>query len=348
MPAPTKPTTRSTRPAPALDADPAPRRTIERVTLGAGDNLFTGIATPEEFFRRPQHLHALCDNIAQRYRRVAPWVTYEDAYQEAALEVCNCRRKFDASKGKPFGGYAWASAHFKLTEMMQKASVPVSFDRSHAPPGESGGKIVDRVLRNISTVRLDAPAFEGEGASGTVGDGMCLDDTESAPPDAATRERRTTILAAFEAAAEGLAPVVVDLILAYLDGQTLHPDDYPPGWSLDRLARAAEKFTVILRRIMADADAATRAGGEMTAADLRTAAVFVPAKAPVTLDSTDAEIAALGSAIVDPVQFDPWGGGFLALTLPDTVLGKRTPGKRPAPRGVAPECAPLPPRGGPR
>ena len=315
-----RPARRSTRASTTPVLDVRRGASIEPVPLGAGDKLFTGIATPEEFFRRPQHLHALCDTLAQRFRARAPWVVYEDAYQEAALEVVNCRRKFKPEKGYPFGGYAWSSAIFKLTEMMQRGSVPVSFDRSHGTPGESGANIVDRVLRGISTVRLDAPASGSDDTASTVGEVLSIDDTELAPADAATRDRRSTILAAFDAAAEGLPSTVVDLMLAYLDGQTLGAEDYPRGWNLDRLARTAERFSAVLRRIMGEADARLRAGDDVTPAELHRAAAYVPPTAPVTAASPLAEIAALGSAITDPVQFDAWGGAFLSIELP---LGMR-------------------------
>jgi len=326
-------------------AEGATRSAITRVALQDGDRRFTGIPTPEAFFANNRHLHALCDTIAQRFRKLAPWVVYEDAYQEAALEVVNSRRKFNADHGTPFGGYAWKNAIFKLTEMMQKASVPVSFDRSPSEPGEGGGKIVDRVLRGVTTVSFDAPVYD-DATGGTVLDNTSIDDTALAP-DHAGQARRSTIIAAFDAAASDLSPTVLDLVLAYLDGQHIPPADYPPGWGLDRLARAADRFSAILKRVMGEADARTRAGHEVTPAELRVAAAFTPATAPVTINSPPEAIAALGHGVHDPAQFDPWGGAFLAAPITATFGPKRGAGRSTStPAGTAPACAHLPTREG--
>lgn len=306
----------SRTPAPRRALSPSRERAlIESVPVAPEDLRFTGIATPDEFFSRPGPLHALCTALARRFHKRAPFMPVEDYYQFAAVEVLNCRRKFKPNAAIPFGGYAWSSAIFYLTGKMHAASVPVSFRKE-------GSDVVNKLLRNLSAVSLDAPAGrDPEGAA--LGDTLRLEDTELGDPaDPGTLDARATIVDAIAAASADIPAEVLDLVLAALDGQRIDAAELPTGWSYDRFLRRASQFRAVLTRLMGTVQTATREGRDVTRAMLRAEALAVPAQAPVTgADDVDT-IAALGAAMNDPAAFDPWAGAFLTTPCGPALRGR--------------------------
>jgi hypothetical protein len=108
---------------------------------------------------------------------------------------------------------------------MHAASVPVSFRKE-------GSDVVNKLLRNLSAVSLDAPAGrDPEGAA--LGDTLRLEDTELGDPaDPGTLDARATIVDAITAASADIPAEVLDLVLAALDGQAV-PFENRGGYPLE-------------------------------------------------------------------------------------------------------------------
>ena len=202
-------------------------------------NSWHAIQTPEEFFGDRRRLFKMAKAIASGFCRKAKFLDLDEMQGAALYKLVECRRTWQVERGLPFGGYAIESVKMWLVGEMYRYRVPVS--------GAAGSRAE---VESVRVDYLDAPMGGDQegGTRATVGDTVDLSEAtgyDTTPEGDA--DRRDT-MAMIQRVAKGLPSTVVDLAVAYLDGQTVIQDECPDGWTPMGVAKVALDLRNSLRK----------------------------------------------------------------------------------------------------